>query len=113
MLVPSLTVIVPLGGIPRVRSEVVADSGTVPSPVAGAGPEELEDPEALEVDEDDDDDEVELPDCDCCRTLCMAAVSAVLTRSNADLFAMLARPRTSLVTALPIVVISASLAAEA
>lgn len=115
MLVPSLTVIVPRGGIPRVRSEVVAESGTVPVPVAGAGPEEREEPEELELDEDDDDgdDDVELPDWACCNALCIAAVRAVLTRSSAVLFAMLARPLALLDMALPIAVISALLAAEA
>ena len=41
VLVPSLTVIVPFGGMPRVRSEVPRVTGTVPVPVAGE-PDELE-----------------------------------------------------------------------
>ena len=41
VLVPSLTVIVPFGGMPRVRSEVPRVSGTVPVPFAGE-PDELE-----------------------------------------------------------------------
>jgi hypothetical protein len=42
VLVPSLTSIVAFGGIPRVESGVLVLSGTVPTAVAGAGPEELE-----------------------------------------------------------------------
>ena len=38
-MVPSLTVIVPFGGILRVDSKVLVVSGTLPIAVAGAGPE--------------------------------------------------------------------------
>jgi hypothetical protein len=111
VLVPSLTVIAPSAGIPRVNSEVLAMSGTVPVPVAGEPeepeePEELEELEELELEEEDafeslDDDAVELPALPEI-ALCSAAESAVLTRFKAVWLARLARPWASLDTALPI-----------
>ncbi len=102
VLVPSLTVMVPFGGIPRVNSDVLAVRGTVPVPVAG-------DPEAEEgALEPLDDDDVE-PACEACTAPCNAAVSWALTRANAVLFAMPARPCASLATALPMPVMSAVL----
>jgi hypothetical protein len=66
-------------------------SGAVPVAVAGAA--------AVALDEDEEvdplDDVLVPPD----RTLCIAAVSWVLTRSSAVLFAMLARPLPRLVSA--------------
>jgi len=113
VLVPSLTVIVPFWGIPRVNSEVFVASGTVPVPVAGEGLEELEEPEleadALEALAAADDVELpELPEI----ALCSAAESAVLTRFKAVWLARLARPWASLDMALPISVINASLLAS-
>ena len=92
-MVPSLTVIVPFSGIPRVKSDVFAESGTVPVPVAGEPVVE-----ALEVG----------AACEACTALCNAAVNWALTRSCAILVAMLARPVASLVMTPPIAVISAS-----
>lgn len=100
VLVPSLTVILPPAGIPRVMSEVLVESGTVPVPIAGEPTLE-----ELEVDAS----ELAVADC---TALCKAAVNWALTRSSADLFAMLARPFTSFVMRLPTAVISASLCAE-
>ncbi len=57
VLVPSLTMIVPWAGIPRLDSEVLVVSGTVPVPLAREleGLEALEELDALEpLDEDDD-----------------------------------------------------------
>jgi len=77
--VPSLTVIVPFGGIRRVDSGVLTVSGTVPVPVAGAGVDEpaLEDAEAEEAPElpADEFPEDELPDDDVALpvALCSAA----------------------------------------
>lgn len=87
----------PFGGIPRVNSEVLGESGTVPVPVAG---EPVVDAVALEE---------EAP-WEACTALCSAAVSWALTRSSASLFAMLARPCASVDTAVPIELISAVLA---
>ena len=77
-MVPSPTVIAPFCGMPRVNSEVLRASGTVPVPVAGAAAE-LEEPVALLDPEPDDADAAvepadddEPPEADC-RTLCMAA----------------------------------------
>ena len=97
VLVPSLTVIVPLSGIPRVRSDVLALSSTVPVPVAGVGEEAVEElgavDELAELDAVDEpgefedvplpDEESVLPDWDCCSALWIAAVSALLTRLSA------------------------------
>ena len=64
---PSLTLIVPFGGIRSVDSGVLVVSGTVPVPVARLGAELLEEVEALDepdVPDEEDDDELELPDDD-------------------------------------------------
>jgi len=100
VLVPSLTVILPFAGIPSTNSEVFAESGSVPVPVAG-------EPAELELEE-----EVPEPPVEACSALCNAALNCALTRSSAVLFAMLARPFTSLVMRPPIAVISASRDAE-
>ncbi len=116
-MVPSLTVIALFGGIPSVDSGVVAVSGTVPVPVASA-PADVEEPDELEELEDaeDDDsvelaeeDEVELPDCTCCSSLWIAAVSALLVRVNASWLDILARPLDKEVIAELIAEITASL----
>ena len=73
VLVPSLTVIVPFLGIPRVKSAVFADSGTVPVPVAG-------EPALAALEED----VAELA-CEACTALCNAAVSWAWTRVCASL----------------------------
>jgi hypothetical protein len=98
VLVPSLTVIVPVGTIPKVRRDVPAVNGTVPVPVAGVGVEAGADAEPdvadeleLPDDEEDDevDDELELepvllePPLMLASALCTAEVSWVLTRSSA------------------------------
>lgn len=100
VLVPSLTVIVPFWGIPSVNSEVLAESGTVPVPVAGAPVVGALDVDPLEL------------ACEACTALCNAAVSWAWTRVCASLVAMAAKPDASLLTALPNPVISASLNEE-
>ncbi len=100
VLVPSLTVIVPFLGIPRVRSAVFADSGTVPVPVAG-------EPVLAALEED----VAELA-CEACTALCNAAVSWASTRACASLVAMLAMPLASLDERPPMAEISALLNAE-
>jgi len=134
VLVPSLTVIVLLPGIPRVNKDVLGDNGTVPVPVAGEaetldeleelgeaeGLEEFDELEELdeldEVELDDDEDAVERLDdevpCTDCSALCTAAVSWLLTRSKAVWLAMLANPLDRLVIAEPITEMSASLCAS-
>lgn len=104
-MVPSLTVIVPVGTIPKVRRDVPAVNGTVPVPLAGVGAEagaddepdvadELELPDAEADDEVDDELELELelvedelvllePPLMLASALCTADVSWVLTRSSA------------------------------
>jgi len=104
VLVPSLTVIVLFGAIPRVNSDVPPVSGIVPVPVAG---EPVVEAGVLEP-----FDDVELLVWDW-TALCAAASSSELTRSKAVWLAMLARPLTSLVMSEPIAVISALLAVEA
>ena len=123
VLVPSLTVMLPSAGIPRVKSEVAGVSGTVPVPVAAEPVEaelaELEEVEELdELDVEDvedgdavdplDDDVVELPETDW-SALCTAAVSSVLTRFRAVWLAMLAKPLDKLVSAEPITDMTLSL----
>ncbi len=112
MLGPVPTVIVPPGRMPSVDSEVLVVTRAVPIAVAGE-PEELE--VELEVVEDPldplDDDEVELPDgFNACST---NDVISLLTRFNAVLLAMLAKPFAKFVSAWPITLISASAAEEA
>lgn len=114
VLVPSLTVTVPLAGIPSVNSDVLAVSGTVPVPLAAAGEElEFAAPEELAEDEEEepveplDDDDDEAPDSDC-SALWTAADSALLTRFKAVWLAMLDRPFDKVVMAAPIDEISAS-----
>ena len=100
VLVPSLTVIVPFLGIPRVTSAVFTDSGTVPVPVAG-------EPALAALEED----VAELA-CEACTALCNAAVSWAWTRVCASLVAMLAMPLASLDERSPMAEISAVLNAE-
>jgi hypothetical protein len=112
VLGPVPTVIVPPGSMPSVDSEVLVVTRAVPIAVAGE-PEELE--VELEVVEDPldplDDDEVELPDgFNACST---SDVISLLTRFNAVLLAMLARPLAKFVSAWPITLISASAAEDA
>lgn len=99
VLVPSLTVIVPFGGILRVDSKVLVVSGTFPVAVAGAGPEGLEEPDEL------------LPDA--ARRAFSSAAIWLLTRVKASWLAMLAKPVVLFVTTEPIAVISASSAVDA
>lgn len=114
---PSLTVIALFGGIRSVDSGVLAVSGTVPVPVASepAVVEEPDELEELEDPEDDDpvelveEDEVEPPDCACCSSLWIAAVSALLVRVNASWLDILARPFDKEVIAELIAEITASL----
>ena len=68
-----------------------------------------EDDDPVELVEEDD---VEPPDCACCSSLWIAAVSAVLVRVNASWLAILARPLDKLVIAELIVEITASLFAS-
>ncbi len=80
VLVPSLTLIVPVAGIPSVNSEVLLASGTVPVPVAGSlekleEAEKFAEREELELEED----EAELPEL---AFFCRAAIW-LLTRSKA------------------------------
>jgi len=107
-LVPSLTVIVPVGTIPKVRRDVLALNGALPVPVAGVGvaggadaepdvADELELPDDEDDDdEDEDDDELDVesepvrdelvllePPLMLASALCTAEVSWVLTRSSA------------------------------
>jgi hypothetical protein len=136
VLVPSLTVNVSVATMPRVSSEVLAVSGAVPVPIAGAPvvlveldvPDELELEDPEEDDESPDDDEVvpleslelvellesvelpELPSIDA-RADCTAAVSWLLTRLRAVSLAMLAKPLDSLVDAPNIVLMVESVCA--
>jgi len=119
VLVPSLTEIFPPARIPRVNSDVVAVSGAVPVPIAGEGAEE---PAEFELEDDADEPvelldaaEVELPALPVVpwSTFWIAAVSWELTRSSAVWFAMLARPDDSVVIALPMTLMRASLCAWA
>lgn len=125
VLVPSLTVTEPFAGIPRVNSEVLGVSGTVPVPTAGEPDvleelEEFETAEELEeledVDPEDDEDAVEALDdelpCTDCSALCTAAVSWLLTRFKAVWLAMLASPLDRLVSAELITEMSESLCAS-
>jgi hypothetical protein len=98
VLVPSLTVIAPVGTIPRVRRDVPALNGAVPVPVAGIGAAAGVDdePDVPELPDDEEDDEVddelepvedelvplELPSMPA-SALCTADVSWELTRSSA------------------------------
>ena len=99
--VPSLTVTVPPARIPRLNSEAVDTSGTVPVPIAGAPSETggLEDPDELE--------EVEL--LDVCSAACAAAASWELTRVRAVWLAMLAMPDDKFVIASAITLMRAVL----
>jgi hypothetical protein len=117
VLVPSLTVIVPVGTIPKVRRDVPAVNGTLPVPVAGVGVEADDEPDVadeleLPDDEEDDKDELELvsepvedelvlfePPLMLASALCTAEVSWVLTRLSAVSLAMLARPADKVVEA--------------
>src|SRR5580658_1681471 len=113
VLVPSLTVMTPFGGMPSVNSDVPAVSGTVPVPIAGVATAGAAGADALDPDDDVELEELvgdELPDWVCCNSLWIAAVSAVLVRLSAVWLAMLARPWVRLVMALPMAVISAALA---
>lgn len=115
-VVPAVTVIVPPERIPRLDSGVLVVTGTVPVPVAGVGevldvPEEEEEAEELAV-EPLDDEELELLEEDC-SACCTSAEIWLLTRFNAVWLAMLARPFTSLVSAVPMVLISDASALDA
>jgi hypothetical protein len=97
VLVPSLTVITPWAGIPRLDSGVLVVSGTVPVPLAREleGLEAVEELDALEpLDEDD---------------ACFDRVAIwLLTRVRASWLAMLARPVAMLVMAESAAAIAAS-----
>jgi hypothetical protein len=125
VLVPSLTVIVPVGTIPKVRRDVPAVNGTLPVPVAGVGVGAGADAEPDVADElelpDDEEDELELesepvgdelvllePPLMLTSALCTADVSWVLTRLSAVSLAMLARPADKVVEAPNIVLITES-----
>jgi hypothetical protein len=107
-LSPALTVIVPPGRMPRLDSEVLAVSGAVPVPVAGA-------PVVEELDEELEDDPVELvgDDDEPLSISCIAATSCELTRLSASPLAMLALPLDSVVIASPMALISDVLALAA
>jgi hypothetical protein len=125
VLVPSLTVIVPVGTIPKVRRDVAAVNGTLPVPVAGVGAGGGVDAEPDVADEpelpDDEEDELELesepvgdelvllePPLMLASALCTADVSWVLTRLSAVSLAMLARPADKVVEAPNIVLMTES-----
>jgi hypothetical protein len=104
VFVPSLTVTVPLAMMPSVNSEVLAVSGTVPVPTAGAATvaSELDVPVEFEGEDEEDEEEaledevalsvlLESPLRDA-RALCTAAVSWVFTRLRAVWLARLAKP---------------------
>jgi len=109
VLVPSVTVTVPLAMMPSVASEVLAVSGAVPVPTAGAAAValELDVVEELELGDDEEEDDVpeddelldelvplvplDPPPMDA-RALCTAAVSWVLMRLRAVWLAMLDKP---------------------
>src|SRR5580704_5611250 len=113
VLVPSLTVMAPFGGMPSVNSDVPVVSGTVPVPIAGVATAGVEGVDGLELDDAtalDEPVDDELPVWVCCNSLWIAAVSAVLVRLSAVWLARLARPWVSLVMALPMELISAALA---
>ena len=106
--------IVPPGRIPSIDSEVLAVSGTVPVPVAGAPdvlPEEPLDPEEPADDDavDEDDDEVSdvPPEFS---TFSIAAYNSVLVRFRAVWLAMLAKPLPKLVSAELMALITESVA---
>lgn len=117
VLVPSLTVNVPLAMIPSVASEVLAVSGAVPVPTAGAAAValELDVPEELELGDDEEEDGDVLEDDELldepaplvpldppsmdARALCTAAVSWLLTRLRALSLAMLDKPLDNVVDA--------------
>ena len=89
MLLPSSTLNVPPGKIPRLDSVVLVVSGTVPVPVAGVGEAGAEfDDEAAAVLDDDEDDEVP----EGFNAACTAAISSELTRLSAVPLAILANP---------------------
>jgi hypothetical protein len=96
--VPSPTVIVPFAMTPSVNSEVLAVSGAVPVPTAGAATVAA----GLDAEDEEEDDEDELLDDEVlvllepplrdARALCTAAVSWVFTRFKAAWLARLAKP---------------------
>lgn len=101
VLVPSLTVIAPVDGMPSVNSDVLVVSGVAPVPVAATGVGVA----VVELEDDDDDWPVT-----CAIAACSAVCIWVLTRSCAFLVAMLERPLLSLVVRLLIAWISDVLA---
>jgi hypothetical protein len=116
VFVPSPTVNVPFAMIPSVNSEVLAVSGTVPVPTAGAAKvaAELE----LEDEEGDDDelldDEVLVllePPLMEVSAFCTAAVSWVFTRFKAVWLAKLAKPLDNVVEAPNIALMTESVCA--
>jgi hypothetical protein len=113
VLVPSLTVIVPFAMMPSVNSEVLAVSGTVPVPIAGAARvgAALDVPDEFELGEEEEDDADEVLDDEVvspvllepplmdASALCTAAVSWVFTRFRAVWLARLAKPLDSVLDA--------------
>ena len=113
MLVPSSTLNVPPGRNPRLDSEVLVVSGTVPVPVAGVGVAGAEfDVGAAAALDDDVEVDVEVLD-EPPRALCTAADNSESTRFKAVLLAMLARPFPRFVSAWAITLISEASALEA
>jgi hypothetical protein len=120
VFVPSATVNVPFAMIPSVNNEVLAVSGTVPVPTAGAATVAAELDVADEAEEDDDGDELldddevpvllEPPLMDA-RVFCTAAVSWVFTRFRAVWFARLAKPLDSVLEAPNIALMTESVCA--
>ena len=103
-----MTVIAPLARIPRVYRDVLAVSGTVPVPIAGAPvvEDELELPDELALLDDEDVlellvDELVLLDPPLMESsaLCTADVSCELTRLSAVWLAILASPADRVVEA--------------
>jgi hypothetical protein len=89
MLVPSSTLKVPPGKIPKLESEVLVVTGTLPIPVAGVGEAGTEfDDVAVAVFDDGEDDDVP----EGFSTACTAADSSELTRFKAVPLAILANP---------------------
>ncbi len=104
--------IVPPGRMPSVDSEVPVVTRAVLVPVAGEAAEAALELEGVEDPLDPpDDDEPELPDgFNTCST---SDVISLLTRFNAVLLAMLAKPFAKFVSAWPMTLISALSAEDA
>lgn len=113
VLVPSLTLNVPPGRIPRARSDVFVVTGTVLVPVAGVT-DALDEAVLVAAEVDDasvplDDELVDVP----FSTLCTRAEIWLLTRFKAVSLAMLDRPFDRSVSAVLMVLISESSAVDA